>query len=494
MNFKNVTCITIVTLLMNSTTVYSNTLEKKGVPPSKAVSLKEISELALENSLDIQIAKYDAYIKRTSLGKAKSIFDTFLGANIDYLHDEKERQLSLLGTKNIINNYEASLNKKLPTGTDVRLDVKHKRDDSDSQFDVINPGHDASIGISIKQPIGKNFFGLADRASIKITKIDIANSDFTSLDKIEDALGQAQKAYWYYILKSEELDIKHDMRNESQRLFEVYENKYRIGSAEKADVIASAANVRQRDSEVIASQLAKETAKINLLFLLNISDLTLQLKPEESLAVVTHGVDLATAANTAIDKRRDYKAVKNMLKMNRIDLTVKKNALWPEIDLQASFLRNGLDTDYKQAWDDVFDQNHEEYYFGVAVNYPFENNKARAEKKEAEITKQKLILTLKKVERMILKDVNNDVNGVNMIRNQTDLYSILVNLETDKLAEEKKRQSYGRSSSDILIRFENDLLTARLSLASTLYLYRISLIDLDVTQNILLDRYWEDKL
>ncbi|MCF7877099.1 MAG: hypothetical protein K9M14_02055, partial [Candidatus Omnitrophica bacterium] len=52
------------------------------------LSFDLISELALKNSLDIQIARYDAYIEQTELKKAESIFDTFFELEADYIHDK----------------------------------------------------------------------------------------------------------------------------------------------------------------------------------------------------------------------------------------------------------------------------------------------------------------------------------------------------------------------------------------------------------------------
>ncbi len=486
--------IIILLIIISSSLARAQTVERIGKAATMEISLADVSRLALENSLDVQIAKYDAYIKRTYLGRAKSIFDTFLRANIDYLKDEKKPQTTLLGDKNVINNYQAAVGKKLPLGTDLELKLGNKRQYSNSPFDTINPAHDAVVGLSLRQPLGKNFFGLADRATVKITKIDIANAEYTSLDNVEQALANVQIAYWNYILKREELSIKQDMRKKAQRLYEIYDNKYKKGLAEKADLLAVAANVRSRDNDVLGAQLAGETAKNDLLFLLNAADLSVQLQPLESLAVDPYGVDLASAVNIAISSRRDYKTVKNMVKANEIDLTVKKNALWPEIDLSASFEKNGLDSDYQEAWDEIVSEDNKEVFVGLEVKFPLENRKARSEKKEASLRKQQLIFMLKRVERLILRELNNTVNEVNTVKNQVTLSGILVMLQGDKLKEEEKRQKYGRSNSDILIRFEEDLLTARLQAAYDLFRYRVSLIDLDLAQNTLLDKYWEEEL
>ena len=74
------------------------------------------------------------------------------------------------------------------------------------------------------------------------------------------------------------------------------------------------------------------------------------------------------------------------------------------------------------------------------------------------------------------------------------LSSIARQIPEDKLNEEMRRLGYGRSSSDIIIRYEEDLIQARLDLARSLFDYRLSLVALDLIKNTLLDQYWSDEL
>ena len=84
------------------------------------LSLEEVSRIGLANNLDIQIAKYDAYIRRASWDDSQSIFDTFLNAKAVYLNDQQKSSSSLSGTKNEFNNYSIGLSKTIPTGTTLR--------------------------------------------------------------------------------------------------------------------------------------------------------------------------------------------------------------------------------------------------------------------------------------------------------------------------------------------------------------------------------------
>ncbi len=460
----------------------------------KQISIADVTRLALENSLDIQIARIDAYKERTSLGKAKSIFDTFVNSGASYEDDKKKTATTLSRTKTTTNEYSLGVEKKLPTGSRLKIDTEHSLVDANSSSSAINNYNESSIKFSLNQSLGKNFFGLTDRSEIKITKINIDNAGYSSLDEIENALYKAQTAYWNIVLKEKELNIKSDMLKKAEKLYSIYKESYERGTVEKTDLFAVEANMRARKNGVLVAHLEKEIAKNNLLFLLNEEDTHIHLQPVDPLATTLHCVDVYEILKEAISHRRDYKIIKNKIESQNIDIKIKKNALWPEIDLEASFLKNGLASNYQDSWNQTSDENNYEFFTGITFRIPFRNRSAKADLEKARLNREQLLLFLKRTERLILKEIYNKVKEVNSLKNRIELLTSISKLQENKLKEEMKHFSYGRSSSDIIIRHEEDILQARLNLASSLFKYRVSLIDLDLAKNTLLDKHWKGAL
>lgn len=458
------------------------------------ISIADVTRLALENSLDIQIARIDAYKERTSLGKAKSIFDTFVNSGASYEDDKKKSGTDLSRTKTATNEYSLGVEKKLPTGSSLKIDAEHSLIDANSSSSAINNYNESSIKFSLNQSLGKNFFGLADRSNIKITKINIDNAEYSSLDEIENTIYKAQAAYWNVVLKEKELSIKLDMLKKAEKLHSVYKENYERGTVEKTDLFAVEANMRARKNEVLIAHLEKEIAKNNLLFLLNEEDTHIQLQPLDSLATTLHGVDVYETLKEAVLHRRDYKIIKNKIKSQKIEIKIKKNALWPEIDLEASFLKNGLASNYQDSWNETSERNNYEFFTGITFRIPLGNRSAEADLEKAKLNKEQLLLFLKRTERLILKEINNKVKEVNSLKNRIELLTSISKLQKNKLNEETKNLRFGRSNSDTIIRYEEDLLQARLDLSSSLFKYRVSLINLDLAKNTLLNKYWKDAL
>jgi len=453
-------------------------------------NIDTITKIALVNNLDIQIAKFDAYIQRNNLGEAQSIFDTFINASISYDKNKEDAASTLTGTASAMNNYSVGINKKIPSGTTLDVEAYNQRNWSNSSFYTTNPNTEANVKVSLTQALAKNFFGIIDRGNIKITKFDIKNSDFTSLDEIESSLSRVQRAYWELVLRCQELKIKEDMLSEARKLYSIYQKKIKTGLVEEPDLLAAKANVSLRENDVLKSKMKLEEAKNNLLYLIN-SDADKSIIPLDKLDTRVKKFNLYSELKKAIRTRRDYRIAKNALSSENINLVLKKNSLWPQVDLNASFAKNGIDSSYKNSWSELSNQNHSEWYVGVNIDFSFERKKEKAQYSKAKLSKAKAIVIVKRTERLIFKDINNSVTELNTVSIQVETNRKIVRLQEEKLKAEEKRLRYGRSSSDVIIRFQNDVLNARLGLVNSLFSYRLALINMKRNKNTLLTEYWK---
>jgi len=458
------------------------------------LNLRDVSDLALTNNLDIQMVKLDLYIRRNDLDIALSLFDTFFSLYANYSDDEKEVPNVFSGTSTKVRNSGVDITKRFLTGTEASFGLSNMRNDSNSLFFTENPFHEMTASVSLKQSLGRNFFGLKDRADIKITKLDIENSEFTTLDEIELELSGVQKAYWRLILAYEELEIRQDMLDEAKRLHDIYKRNFEIGLIEEPDLLATQANVKVRENEVAIAELELIKAQNDLLLLLSEENFEITIKPKDSLDTTSHYQDMYEALSAAVSNRRDYKQAKNFLKMSEIDVVVKKNSLWPQIDIEASYRRNGIDAYYKTAWQDIRKENQDEIYVGVTITSSFERKKEKAELTQKKLEEQKAILLLKQIEQTVFRQINNQVTEANTLANEVTTSKEIVSLQEQKLKAESKRLRYGRSSADIIIRYQEDVLNSRLSLVRSLFNYHLSLIDLELTKNSLLDVHWQGQL
>ena len=445
--------------------------------PSLYISANDVRLIAISNNLDIKLARLDSRIKGTELSYEEAIFDTILNGEIGYTDDQRKTSSSLSGTKSLTNNYNIGLDKKLRSGTDVEIDFTNKREWTDSTYVPTNPYHESQVEISLTQPIAKNFFGLIDRGNIEIVKHEIKNSELASYIKIEDAIILAEKAYWELVLAQEEFKIKKEILKKAVRLFNQYRKKLKIGIVETGDVLASEANMHSRESDLLMASNALKTAEELLRVRLNIKN-EISLSPTDTLVGAELSATLIGSLRLAFKNRRDYTSAKNDIAAKKIKLKMKSNSRFPQIDLKTTFAQNGLDSGYARAIEDVYEDSNPKYYIGIEFSYPLQNNEAKSEYESAKLEKAKAIVSLQKTERLIISDIDEKFRNLSVNKVNISKMERVENLQSGKLRQEEKRFKYGRSSSDTLIRYQEDLLDAKLATQKAYLDYRISILEL----------------
>ncbi|MFA5060612.1 MAG: TolC family protein [Candidatus Omnitrophota bacterium] len=453
---------------------------------SYPLSLEEATQLALRNNFDVQLAKYDAKISRTNKQSSKSIYDTVIDAEIRYQNDQSKRTSTLMGTKVIDNDYNIGLSKKLPTGTTVGVDMNNNRNWSNSSFVTSSLSHDSSLAVSVKQALGKNFFGIEDRSNIKMTLKDVESAEYVSMEKIENAVIEVQKAYWDLVLEAERLGIAQGIAEEAKKLYDLHEEKIKNGLVEYPELYASQANYKRRLNELKIIQNNFETKGNVLKLLLNIPDDAPVIVPQDILSLSSEKQSNDQSLQKAFASRYDYKKARSVLSKQEIKITLKENSLWPEINLTASLARNGLGDHFKQAVEEISEQDNPNLTAGLTVSFPLENNKALGELKASQLEKVKSLLELKKLERHIMIDVIDRVRDCNVFNEVAASQVEIADIERRKLEEEQKRFNYGRSNTDTIIRFQQDYLQSQFDAAQSKFNYYISLINLKHQEGFLL--------
>jgi len=459
---------------------------------SYVLTLDQITQMALLNNFDIQLARYDAKIAQTRKGEAQSIYDTVLTVQAGYHKDKSKSSSTLAAGKTIDNDYSVGISKKLPTGTTISVDQANNRQWTESTAVSTNPAYDSSLGVTVSQDLGKNFFGIQDRGDVKITQIDIQNLEYISLDKIEQSLADTQIAYWDLALALHFLRIDQDMLLQAERLYLINKEKLVDGLVEQPDFLASEANYKQRISDVM---VAKNTvkAKMNALKLsLNLTQDMSDIMPANDLILQEQVSRIEASLMNAFDHRRDYRQALNDVRMRNIGLSMKKNNAWPEINLKASLVRNGLGNDFKESIENISKENHPDFSALLSLSIPLENREAKSQLKKAELQKAQALVGLKRIEREIMIDVIDQVRLCNMLLEKAKQQKEIAVLQAEKLKEQQKIFSYGRSDVDTIVRYQNDALVSEKLAVQSLFDYESALIRLKVKEGVLLQQYWQE--
>ena len=117
-----------------------------------------------------------------------------------------------------------------------------------------------------------------------------------------------------------------------------------------------------------------------------------------------------------------------------------------------------------------------------------------SQKALVELEKAKIIIDLKSLERKITVNIIDKVRDSNILKEVAINEAAVSDLQAQKLEAEQKRFSQGRSDTDTIVRFQNDVSLARISAAEAKYAYYVAVIDLRKEEGSLLNKYWNEEL
>ena len=454
------------------------------------LTLDQASELAIKNNFDIQIAKYDALIAKTDKDVSVSIYDVIFDAQAKYRNNQNKQAIASSGTKTRDDDYNIGLSKKFSGGTTVSVDLDNNRHWTDAATATETLTYNSDLSISIDQDLGKNFLGIQDRGSVDISIIDIQKAQYTSLEKIEADIAEVQNAYWDLVLHLGKVKVALEMVSQSKALYELNQEKLKDGLVEIPEAIASEANYRNRKNELFLAENFVKTKENVLKLFLNLDDENIEIIPSQKLELVKGKKELSSALKDAFENRRDYKRLKKDIEAKDITLLMKKNNAWPEINLVASLNRNGIGGHIQEAVENIFEEDNPDISVNLTFSFPLGNRKARSELKAAELEKARAIVGLKLLERSIAIGINDQVRNCNVYAQIAQNNKEIAALQAQKLEEEKKRFNYGRSDTDTLIRFQEDLIQAKYLELESRYQHQAAVVGLELKKGTLLVGYF----
>lgn len=455
------------------------------------LNANKVKDVALSKNVSIQIASVDQEIGEQDLPAAKSIYDTTLTARASYLNDKNRRVSTVFGTTTTTTVYDVGIFQKTPLGTEVSASFLNQRDSSNSVFSTVNPAYESAVEFTLRQPVAKNFFGFADRNQIQLVKKQIEALDHYTKSKIESAVYQSLVDYWTYYFHYHNVIFERETVLQARELYLSNKMKKDIGLIEESDLYAFAANSNIRENSWLRAQDTLTNAKELLRQDLGIPPSAALRPGKENISARKTNLTFQDILMTALAHRPDYLALKADLEATHLDVAIKKNSRWPQIDLVASLNLNGIDLDpvnpsYGDSIKDIGNGNPA-WKVGMEFSFPIQNRYQRSEYKKSAFQKGRKIFEIKDKEQEIVRQAKQTLTKIKTARARLRVTSQAKSNEFQKLKGERVKYEQGRSDSDTLIRFQNDFISAKQLHLQAQYDYQIALIDLAFIQGSILD-------
>lgn len=469
---------------------------------SRALSLQECLELALQHNLDVQIERVNPEIERYNLSLVYAGYDP--GFTLQYTHrdstdpgtyDPNIRQI-VPGSESESDTFSAGLSGLLPSGADYNIGLTSLTDSYGTRFPALLPvpfeSSQGSLRFGLTQPLLKDLWIDRTRMNVRVGRKSIQISELALAYRIMAIAAQVEQAYYDLIYARENVIVQEKALQLAERLLSENKQRVKVGAMAPLDEKQAESQVAARRADVIGSQRTLATQQNTLKNLLS-DDYAgwgaQTIVPSERLEAFRQLLDLQDSWSKGLAQRPDLRELQVQLEQQDIVLRFNRNQLLPQLDLTGSYGLTGVGDEFSDALGGISRADGPNWSVGAIFSIPLSNRAARETYRRSQVEKRKLLLGYKKAEQSIMLEIDNALKLAQSNFERIDATQKAREFAEAALDAEQKKLENGKSTSFVVLQLQRDLTVARLEEISALAQYNKSLSELALAEGSILERH-----
>src|SRR6266478_10015345 len=482
------------------------------------LTLQDAVELALENSMDIAVSRYNPWFADTDILQTEAggqpfgitgaeIRQSF--ASVPFLNYDPTitSQISYDDRITPVNNpfisgtgiaataaslashtatYDNNIAKGFSTGTTATLAWNNIRQSSGSTFNFFNPDVTSALVVTLQQQLLNGFGRFINRRNIMIAKNNRKLADYVFEAQAITTVTSTITAYWELVFARANVEVFQQAVATSQRLYGDNKKQLEIGTMAPLDVTRAEAQLALDQQNLIIAQTAKLQDEQILKNAISKDPLTANFINVEVIPTdkatppeATEAPSFEESIKEAFQKRPELLEQQINITNAGIDARATGIALRPTATLFAQYTSQGLagvssipsttpggpptvtQQGFTTAQSQVFQNKFPDYLVGVNVQIPLRNRSAQA-------TNQRSILQLRQIEAQMQQlknaavvDVRNTFIALQQGRVQVETASEQRKLQQQTFDAEQKKYQLGASTVYQVILTQRDLVSAQ---------------------------------
>lgn len=457
----------------------------------RVVSLRDVVLSTLANNLGIRISRLDEGISRDEIEIEKGIYDPMVSSRlsrtrIDQLNANLPGSAQGNQTHQNIDYFNGQISQLTPYGSTFAL----KFEDSNTNVldrtsrNLVDPAYEQRTSIGVTQPLLKNFGPTVTEAGIRIAEFNRQGSRFELLAQVDTQIANAMKTYWDLVYAVENLSVQEIAMRQAEDLLRVNKVKFETGVLPQTDVLQAQASVDRAKALVINAQAAIITTQDRLKRLLYVAETSEEwnqlLVPEDLPKYDGPRTVLEDEAlNQALLDRPELLAMKEYIKAADYRRDVASWQRLPELNAFGEIGVSGLGDTRGDAYNEMADNDYQDYAVGLEFKYPILNRRAKNEFARSGKLLEQAQTRLKDFEQGVTFEVRNAIRELRTGTQRVEATASAVRSEEAKLQAQLKRYEVGTATSFEVLTFQTDLADARSTYIAAVVEYKKSLIEFE---------------
>ena len=372
---------------------------------SKRLSLADVRALALENNLDLKIAKVDPKIAASVVSQEQAKFDDLIFARAKYTNKNTPAQnldvvtftpseasspvlkgqvdkLTAVPQRSEILEMDAGVVIPLRTGAKVTFSMPF--DEKKQSKGVASDQYQNALRFSISQPLLRDGGIDTNVAGIRIARYEQQAVDVrTRLQSIR-VLAAVERSYWGLYIVWGELDVRRQQYENAADNLSMVKKRVAEGLTAAVEINRAEIGVAERLEALIIAETTLKIRQRQLKLLLNDPGLDLDsptiLIPETSPTLVEFKFDRKQLAQRALEGRLELLELELKLAADLTKIDYLRNQTLPMFMLDYTYGSLGRDTSsFSGAVDQTVSGNYSDWSLGMRMEIPLTNELRRAQ-------------------------------------------------------------------------------------------------------------------
>lgn len=479
-------------------------------PGAVSMSLEECIVKALKDNLGVAVQVLGPQLAAESLSQTREKYLPTLSLSARSSNSENAAYSYLdspgASTVTKAQNYTfLSASQLLPTGGQLNLNFTGYRNTTNQRGQTIDPRFGSTLLFQLTQPLLRNFGPKIANRDILVASNNLGVSEESLRNTLMTTVYNVESAYWSLVYSIENLDVRRQSLKLAQDLLEKNQRSVEVGTLAPIEILSAQAEVATREADLIQAEAQIKSNEDQLKLLIGVTGeedkAMTSLLPKDKPTYVPREVNLDEALTAAIQNRTELKIGELGIQSDRLNLTYAKNQVLPDLNLSATYSSPGIDGT-RLIYDlspldpnaQIIDRipggmggalaqslkfTYPNWNVGLTVSLPLANVISRAALAQAKINLRQSMLDLENQKDQIYVEVKNAVRTVDANYKRIIAYTKARELAEQKLAAEEEKFRVGMSTNYLVLSYQRDLATARISELNAIVSYNVSLAALE---------------
>jgi outer membrane protein TolC len=380
------------------------------------------------------------------------------------------------------------------TGTSFSVTEFSTRYSSNVTTALFNPEFASGLSVGFTQNILNGFGKRANAVFIRQTRNNLKLEESVFRQAVIKDVAEVMTTYYDLLADQESIRVAKQGLEYAQKLLESNQAELKIGAVAQYDVLRSQEEVAARQQDLLAagntfSQDAQSLkAKISKSF--NEELARVDISPADKLPE-PHPDDVPTldeALRQAAKHRPEIEQADINLRNQDLLIQSKRNSLLPSLQVFASYNPTGLGGALAPTITNILQDTYPNISYGASLSFPIRNRQAQADAARALLEQRQLQMKLQDTKNQAVWDVSKAVSAVEQARTTLDAALKVAAVSRQVLDMQQQKFSLASATVEDVITAQRNLATDEGNVVKDRAAYAKALIQYEQATGTLLDR------